>query len=75
MAERPRPEYVPFLAERAVEWVEPVRLRALAGLREMLTEQPARYRPLVARELPRLAARRHAAALAALLEPTNDDDR
>ncbi|MEV4133727.1 hypothetical protein AB0J72_16340 [Dactylosporangium sp. NPDC049742] len=68
MVERPRPEYVPFLAERAVEWVEPVRRRALAGLHKMLTEQPARYRPLVARELPRFAARRHGPALAALLD-------
>jgi hypothetical protein len=75
MVKRPRPEYVPFLSERAVEWVEPVRLRALAGLRKMLTEQPARYRPLVARELPRLAARRYAAALAALLESTGPNDR
>ncbi|WP_344511736.1 hypothetical protein [Dactylosporangium maewongense] len=68
MVERPRPEYVPFLAERAVEWVEPVRRRALAGLHRMLTEQPARYRPLVARELSRFAARRHGPALAALLD-------
>ena len=75
MVKRPRPEYVPFLTERAVEWVEPVRLRALAGLRKMCIEQPNRYRPLVARELPRLAARRHAAALTQLLESTDPNDR
>ena len=69
MAARPLPVYVPFLVERAVEWVEPVRGRSLAALREMIAEQPGRYRPLLAQDFSRVAARRHAAALAALLEP------
>ncbi|MGX6601461.1 hypothetical protein ACWKSP_04880 [Micromonosporaceae bacterium Da 78-11] len=67
MAARPRPEYVPFLVERAVEWVEPVRARALATLHDLLTAEPGTYRPLIIVEFPRVAARRHAPALAALL--------
>jgi hypothetical protein len=36
MGAHPQPAYVPFLAERAVDWVKPVREQALAGLRRML---------------------------------------
>ncbi len=69
MTARPLTVYVPFLVERAVEWVEPVRDRSLAALRAMLAGQPGRYRPVLAREFSRVAARRHATALASLLEP------
>jgi len=75
MAARPRPEYVPFLVERAVEWVAPVRGRALPALRTMLAEHADRYRPLVARELPRIAARRHAADVMTLFEPAEVSGR
>jgi hypothetical protein len=70
MATRSRWEFVPFLLERAVEWVEPVRARALAALAEMLAEPSDPHRLPVARGYRRVAARRHAPALAALLDPT-----
>ncbi|GAA3250546.1 hypothetical protein ACFO1B_40245 [Dactylosporangium siamense] len=68
MAARPLPEHVPFLVERAVDWVEPVRVRALRVLRDLLAAHPDRYRPLIAGALPRVAARRHAAGLAGLVD-------
>ncbi|MFI1992084.1 hypothetical protein [Actinoplanes sp. NPDC020271] len=59
--------FVPFLVERAVDHVGAVRSAAMAGLRAMLADESA-WMP-VARSYRRVAARRHAAALADLLGP------
>src|SRR5690349_10587266 len=42
MGRVPRPEFVPFLVERAVERVDTVRGAALSALREMLADESAR---------------------------------
>lgn len=60
-----------FLAERAVDPVEPVRRRALDALGSMLTDDPQTYAPVVHRAAERLGERQQAGELRALagLEP------
>ncbi|MEU4242680.1 HEAT repeat domain-containing protein [Actinoplanes sp. NPDC026619] len=67
MGRAPRPEFVPFLVERAVERVDAVRSAALTVLREMLTDETTRVP--IARSFSRVAGRRRAFELADLLGP------
>jgi hypothetical protein len=67
MGRAPRPEFVPFLVERAVERVGAVRSAALEVLRKMLADEAARVP--IARSFSRVAGRRHAGGLAELLGP------
>jgi hypothetical protein len=67
MGRSPRPEFVPFLVERAVERVDAVRGAALSALGEMLADESAREP--IARSFSRVAGRRHAAGIAGLLGP------
>ncbi|MFE2581747.1 HEAT repeat domain-containing protein [Streptomyces sp. NPDC059378] len=67
MGRTPRPEFVPFLVERAVERVDAVRSAALSVLREMLADEAARVQ--IARSFSRVTNRRHAGGLAELLGP------
>ncbi|MBB4753098.1 hypothetical protein [Actinoplanes lobatus] len=67
MGRAPQPEFIPFLVERAVERVDVVRSAALTVLRPMLADESART--LIARSFSRVAGRRHAGELAALLAP------
>lgn len=69
MAAHPRPEYAPFLAERAVDWAEPVREQALGALHRMLMNDKFGYRAQFSKSLNRLSQRRHADGLRNLLRP------
>jgi len=70
MGRSPRPEFVPFLVERAVERVDAVRGAALSVLREMLADGSARQ--AIARSFSRVTGRRYAAGIADLLGPGPD---
>jgi hypothetical protein len=68
IAARPEPGHLMFLMERAVDRAAPVRERALATLAGLLAAHP-QIRPSAQEWLPRIAGRRHAAAVAALIVP------
>jgi len=67
MGRAPRPEFVPFLVERAVERVDAVRGAALSALREVLADESAREP--IARSFSRVTGRQRAAGIAELLGP------
>ncbi|MEU4160406.1 hypothetical protein [Actinoplanes sp. NPDC026670] len=69
MAADPSPANAWFLAERAADAVEPVRLRALAALERLIIADPRTYAPVVQQAAARLGARRQVAALHALAGP------
>jgi hypothetical protein len=67
MGRAPRPEFVPFLLERAVERVDVVREAALSALREMLADESVREP--IARSFSRVIGRQRAEGIAELLRP------
>jgi hypothetical protein len=78
MGREPLPEFVPFLVERAVDVVEPVRDAALKVLRALITAEPQACRKSLASAAARVERRRHAASVLALVSapaPDGADDR
>ncbi|GAA2485413.1 hypothetical protein Ahu01nite_012730 [Winogradskya humida] len=67
MAARPRPEFVPFLVERSLDWVPPVRECAFTALCALLAAQPSVYGPLVRLELPRIERRKGAGRIVSVV--------
>lgn len=67
MAARPRPEFVPFLVERSLDWVPPVRERAFTALSTLLATHPSVYGPLVRLELPRIERRKGAGRIVSVV--------
>ncbi|MBB2947764.1 hypothetical protein FB565_007535 [Actinoplanes lutulentus] len=67
MGRQPAPEFVPFLVERAVDAVEPVRAAALSLLRALIDAEPAVYQEALASAASRIERRRHAPAVLALI--------
>lgn len=68
MAAEPSPAYAWFLVERAVDPVEPVRVRAFTALEALVAADPRAYAPVIREAVARLARRRWAAALLALAD-------
>ncbi|MFC4071963.1 hypothetical protein [Actinoplanes subglobosus] len=69
MAADPSPANAWFLAERAADAVEPVRLRALAAIKRLIIADPRTYGPVVHQVVARLGERQRVAALRALAGP------
>ncbi|GAA0430379.1 hypothetical protein Aca07nite_39130 [Actinoplanes capillaceus] len=67
MGRRPVPEFVPFLVERAVDVVEPVRAAALEVLRELIAAKPYACRELLVRAAARVERRDHATPVQGLV--------
>ncbi|GIE29688.1 hypothetical protein Ait01nite_027330 [Actinoplanes italicus] len=67
MGRRPVPEFVPFLVERAVDVVEPVRVAALDVLRDLVATKPRACRAALLLSGKRVERRDHAASVLALI--------
>jgi hypothetical protein len=75
MGRHPVPEFVPFLVERAVDVVAPVREAALPVLRALAGAEPQACREPLLRAGARIERREHAAPVLALIAAATEPER